>query len=354
MRIKILISVLFPLLYISCQPRILKVLCLGDSITQGKVVGDTIKELSYRYWLWERLDSAGYKVDMVGGNPIWFTENKLNRLKVPVSRYTGHPFDTDHEAYYGIQTGETLNGGFTHDGVKYVSLKERLQRIDAPDYTFIHIGTNDGQNDSLSTIHSLRQIVEELYLRNPKMHIFLAKLNTPWVCFVNNSIEPLIVDLQTKYPNINLTSVDMASGWVNCPSEPGAMTFDWVHPNELGQKTMANNWYQAFKSIGDKQKPTFISNTKVIEQTDTTATIAWSPASDNKYIAGYDILVDGKKVNWHKSGCDNNGKQCFALLKDTHMQLTQLKKGNTYTIELIAWDFANNSQRSEILTITIH
>jgi hypothetical protein len=34
------------------------VLSLGDFITQGKVEGDSIKELSYRYWLWEKLDSA--------------------------------------------------------------------------------------------------------------------------------------------------------------------------------------------------------------------------------------------------------------------------------------------------------
>jgi hypothetical protein len=52
-------------------------------------------------------------------------------------------------------------------------------------------------------------------------------------------------------------------------------------------------------------------------------------------------------------GCDNKAKQCFALLKDMQIQLTQLKKGNTYTIELITWDFANNGQRSEKLTITI-
>ena len=84
MRIEFLVTFLF-LLLILCQSRIAKVLCCGDSITQGKVAGDTIKELSYRYWLWEKLDSADYKVNMVGSNPIWFTENKMNGLKVPVS-----------------------------------------------------------------------------------------------------------------------------------------------------------------------------------------------------------------------------------------------------------------------------
>jgi hypothetical protein len=73
----------------------LKILSFGDSITQGKVVGDSIKELSYRYWLWEKLDSAGYKVDMVGSTPIWFTENRSKRQKALISPYTGHTFDTD-------------------------------------------------------------------------------------------------------------------------------------------------------------------------------------------------------------------------------------------------------------------
>lgn len=354
MKIHAVISLLFVrVLFISCQPRTFKVLTFGDSITQGKVEGDSIKELSYRYWLWEKLDSAGYKIDMVGSNPILFNENRTKRVKVPVSPYTGHSFDTDHDAYYGIKTGETLQGGFTHDGVTYASLKERLQSIEAPDYAFVHIGTNDGENDSLTTIHSLKQIVEELYLRNPDMHIFLAKLNTPWVCFVNSSIEPVIAAFKEKYPKINLTFVDMASGWVNCPKDPRAMTFDWVHPNRLGQKNMADKWFKAFSSKDDTQKPTFTANTKVIAQTDSTATIAWSPASDNKYIAGYEVLLDGKKVNWHKSGCRSAAKQCFALLQETQLQLTELKKGSTHTLELVAWDFANNSQKSEKSTLTI-
>lgn len=355
MTTKFIIFIFFiAFLSVSCQPEAIKVLSFGDSITQGKLEGDSIKELSYRYWLWEKLDSAGYKVDMIGSNPIWFNENRAKRVNVPVSPYTGHTFDTDHEAYYGIKTGEILQGGFTHDDVTYASLKERLQNIEAPDYAFVHIGTNDSENDSLTTINSLKQIVEKLYLRNPDMHIFLAKLNTPWVCYVNSSIEPIIAEFKEKYKKIKLTSVDMASGWINCPEDPQAMTFDWVHPNPLGQKTMAEKWFKAFESIGDTQEPTFTADTKVISQTDSTATIAWSPASDNKYIAGYDVLLDGKKVNWHKSGCGSSDKQCIALLKQTQLQLTELKKGSTHTIELVAWDFANNSQRSEKSKVTIH
>jgi hypothetical protein len=161
------------------------------------------------------------------------------------------------------------------------------------------------------------------------------------------------VEFKEKYPKIGLTVVDMASGWINCPEDPRTMTFDWVHPNSLGQKTMADKWFKAFKSIGDTQKPAFKAKLQVLAKTDSTATISWSPATDNNYVAGYDVLLDGKKVNWHKSGCGSTAKQCFALLQETQLQLTELKKGSTHTIELVAWDFANNSQKSEKSMITI-
>lgn len=337
----------------SCQPRMLKVLCLGDSITQGKVQGDTIKELSYRYWLWEKLDAAGYKVDMVGSNPIWFTENRSKPLKPLHSSYTGHQFDTDHEAYYGIKTAETLQGGFTHDQVQYASLQERLNKLAAPDCAFVHIGTNDGAGDSLTVINSLKEIVTALYARNSRMHIFLAKLNTPWVHFINNSIEPLIAELQTKHPKIKLVFVDMAAGWINCPDAPGAMTFDWVHPNVTGQKIMAVNWFKAFKSIGDNRKPKFKANIRVLASSDSTVTITWNPASDNRYIAGYDVLIDGRKVNWHRSACGNNKNGAIAFFQQTIFQTTELRKGGRYNVQVLAWDYANNSRASAPVTIKI-
>jgi lysophospholipase L1-like esterase len=346
MRTQLLLVAVFSV-FVSCQRSVVRVLCFGDSITQGKVAGDTIKELSYRYWLWEKLDSAGYRVDMIGSNSNWFTEDKSNPLKRPVSPYTGHTFDNDHEGYYGIKTGETLKGGFTHDNVHYARLHERLEKIAAPDCAFIHIGTNDGKADSLTTINSLKQILEELYLRNTSMHIFLAKLNTPWVYFVNNAIESLVMELKSRHPKIKLTFVDMAAGWINCPEAPGSMTLDWVHPNVAGQKMMAEHWFKAYKSIGDKRKPSFQTSISLTGQTDSTATISWLPATDNRYIAGYDVLLDGKKVNWHRSGCGNNTNPATTLVPDTQFQLIKLKKGTPYTVRLMAWDYANNSQLSK-------
>jgi len=348
-----LLIVIFALSLVSCQPKMLNVLCFGDSITQGRAQGDSITQLSYRFWLWEKMDSAGYKVDMLGANNIWHKENRAKRVKLPVSTYTRHTFDIDHESYYGIRTADILKGGFTHDSVKYASLKERLQKLEKPDVAFVHIGTNDGKGDSLKTIIALKQIVEQIYFRNNKTHIFLAKLNTPWVRFVNHAVEPIIAELRLKYPKIKMTYVDMAAGWVNCTDMAGTMTYDWTHPNVLGQKIMANNWYKAFKSIDDNQKPTFIANTKVTAQTDSTATITWVPATDNKYIAGYNIAVNGEMVNWHRSECGTKDKQSIALLTSNSFTISELKKGTRYEIVISAVDFANNSSESIPINFTL-
>lgn len=341
------------LLLTSCQPRILKIVCIGDSITQGKVTRDSITELSYRYWLWEKLDAAGYNVDMVGSNNVWFQENRRQRIAPPVSPYTSRTFDTDHEAFYGIRTGELLKGGFTHDSVTYLPLQQRLLAYSKPDIALVHIGTNDGKGDSLQTINYLKEIIETLYARNPKITILLAKLNTPWVRFVNHSIEPIIAEFKAIHPTLKMVPVDMASGWVNCPEAPGTMTLDWAHPNTLGQKTMADKWFKSIQSIGDRNAPRFDAAIKIINTTDTTATIIWTPASDNKYIAGYNVYVNNQLVNWRSAECAEKSRQCIALVPGNSFTLTNLKAENEYVVRVIAVDFGNNFTASEELILSL-
>jgi hypothetical protein len=337
----------------SCQPQTLKVICIGDSITQGKVENDSITQLSYRFWLWEKLDSAGYKVDMLGSNSIWFHENRSKRVNMPVSHYTGNAFDTDHESYYGIRTKEFLLGGFTHDSIKYEPFHDRLRKYDKPDVAFIHIGSNDSKNDSLQTINYLKQIIEELHSRNPRIILFLAKLNTPWVRFVNHSVEPIIVEFKAKYPKMLIVPVDMASGWVNCPEAPNAMTFDWAHPNTLGQKTMAEKWFKAYASLGDSQKPKFKADLQITNLTDSTAAVSWTPATDNKYIAGYNVMVNNQAVNWRRSECGSKEMQCISLVQGNTFTISGLKKGQEYELKISAVDFANNCSSSKEVYIVI-
>lgn len=341
------------LLFASCQYRMLKIVCIGDSITQGKVTNDSITELSYRYWLWEKLDSAGYKVDMLGSNDIWFHENRQQRINPPVSPYTAHTFDTDHEAFYGIKTGELLKGGFTHDSITYLPLQQRLLTYHKPDIALVHIGTNDAKGDSLQTINYLKEIIEILYARNPKITILLAKLNTPWVRFVNHSIDPIIAEFKAKHPTLRIVPVDMASGWVNCPEAPGAMTLDWAHPNTLGQKTMADKWFKSIQSINDRKAPLFNAELKITSTTDTTATVSWTPASDNKYIAGYNVYVNNQLINWRSAECGEKSRQCIALVPSNSFTINKLQAGNKYVVRVTSVDFANNFTTSEELMLSL-
>jgi len=88
----------------------LRIVCIGNSITQGKIglKSDSSYEYSYRPWLWEKLIRTGFSVDMVGFHPYFFDEKNGNLiLKFETN---GIPFDRDSEAYYGITSSGVLRG----------------------------------------------------------------------------------------------------------------------------------------------------------------------------------------------------------------------------------------------------
>ena len=227
-----------------------RIVCMGNSITNGKVVSGKITELSYRFWLWEKLDSAGVNVDMVGHNPYWFGENAGSMVTTPKSKYTSKVFDRDHDSYYGIKSGGLLNGdastGWT--GKALPKFSERLNTFMAPDIALLHIGTNDSDGEVNSTVANIKSVIDELRKKNPKVIVFVAKLITTWSA-VNSKVDQIVLDKSTSASPV--IAVDLATGFVNDPNSPNAMTLDWVHPNEKGQKFMAVRWFKAIqKQIG--------------------------------------------------------------------------------------------------------
>ncbi len=340
---KVSVFVVLCQIFVSCSQKTLRVVCIGDSITQGKAKNDSITELSYRYYLWEKLDSLGLDVDMVGSNVYWFNENKTKRIKLPVSRHTAHVFDPDHESWYGIKSGEVLNGGFTHDDILYAkTFEERLKNYKKPDIALIDIGGNDGEKDSLNANENIKRMVEYLFERNPKMDILLSKSNVPWDRYINHSVEKNIAIVKQKHPKMKIKYVDLASGWVNCVDAPGTHTFDWVHPNPAGQKVMADKWFKAYLSIQDTEKPIFKSEISVSNMSDSTATLDWLPATDNQFVAGYNLYVDNEPANYRYNDCVKSIKQCLALIPQNSYVLNDLKRDKIYKVVVEAVDYANN------------
>ncbi len=344
---------LFVILLSACHPvqKKLSVMCIGNSITQGKVIGDSISELSYRYWLWEKLDSAGYDVDFIGGNHIWFNEDRENPVKLPVSPYTGHVFDPDHESYYGINTRQFLRGGFTHDSVTYASFKERIRPF-KPNIALIHLGSNDVEKDSAESVHNLLEIINVLYHNDSATSIIIAKLNTPWKSFINQSVDGIVERAQADYPGLRIISVDMASGWVNRPDIPGTMTLDWAHPNDRGQKIMATKWFKAIESLDDSVPPQFDDPKISIRKTsDSTMLVSWSPATDNKWVEGYNVFVNGEMVNWRYSEGESHDRQCISLVPGTQYVIEGKLPEENSELRISACDYGNNCTLSKEVMI---
>jgi len=223
-----------------------RIVCMGNSITQGKIdkTSKVITQLSYRPWLWEKLDSAGINVDMVGYTNLWFDESASNMATTPVSQYTGHDFDRDHDSYYGITSSGLLNGdastGWT--GSALPKLSDRLKTYTA-DIALLHIGTNDADAAVNTTVSNIEAIIDALRVANPNVVVFVAKLITGWKP-INAKVDQIVTKKSTLASPV--IAVDLATGFVNDVANPNTtMTFDWVHPNPKGQKFMAERWFKA-------------------------------------------------------------------------------------------------------------
>jgi len=200
------------------SPSSLSIMLLGDSITQSNST-----HYSYRYYLWKKLLDSGINFDFVGnmtnnngGNPHW-------------PDYLGQKFDPDHQAYWGLRADQVFD-----------RLKHQNHR---PSMALIHLGTNDEiqSQSTASTKNDLKNIVANLRNKNSRVIIFLAKI-LPYRSIqnpaLNNSLASLVAELNT--PNSPVILVDQNSGF-NVNTD----TFDRIHPNDNGERKMADRWYGA-------------------------------------------------------------------------------------------------------------
>lgn len=231
----------------------IRIVCIGNSITQGKSLtpnvtvpatfGTITDQLSYRFWLWQSLDSLGLNVDFVGTNHIWFQEVGSLAVTTPVSAYTGHTFPRSHEAFYGIKTAGFVSGT-TSDNIVYPPFSTRSKNFTA-DIALIHLGTNDNDVDSVQTRENIYTVIDLLRAQHDSIIIILAKTITGWKA-VNKLVDRVCVAKGTaKSPVI---PIDLATGFINDNLAYGTMTWDWVHPNQKGQKFMAKRWYDKILS----------------------------------------------------------------------------------------------------------
>ncbi len=200
---------------------ILKLMPLGDSITEGAIWSTNTWQGGYRKVLLDRL-TAQYpgRVDFVGS----------------LTAYSSGMSDPQHEGHSGWQTS-----GINSNVATWISTYQ-------PDIVLLHIGTNDlAQSVAVPTItENLNQIIAKIYGARPGCTIILCTLvpmllggewNFPrWVQY-NSSVRSLATTYASQGRAIILADMATEAGLV--AGRPDDMGDGW-HPSDSGYTKMAN------------------------------------------------------------------------------------------------------------------
>lgn len=225
---------------------VLRILPLGDSITQA-----VAERASYRYPLWRKLVDSGLAFDFVGSMQKHLDLHGGGTPPQP--DYKGRSFDRDHEGHFGWTADEIINGRAFGNGSGTGRLAGWMQGYDA-DIALVHLGTNDVFSDESveSTADELKEIIRILRRDNPAVAILLAKLipverasDAPGpIESLNEMIPQVAKAMHTDRSPVIV--VDQYTGF-----DPAADTYDGVHPNESGEKKMAQRWFDAIMAVTD-------------------------------------------------------------------------------------------------------
>lgn len=222
-----------------------KIMCLGDSITEGYAGW-----ASYRYPLWFDLKAAGYSVDFVGpwiGYHTAGLPGAPNGLPDTVGGYPRYlsDFDRDHAGYAGWTTGQVLGQ------------VPGLAAMYTPDVVLLLLGANDIRQQPLGIGNvdtaeaNLRSIITQLRVAVPSVTVLLANNipradNASYTAYVqplNARIAAIAASMNT--PQSRIALVDQYSGF----DLNSMMQLDLLHPNTAGEQRIADIWRQALSKV---------------------------------------------------------------------------------------------------------
>ncbi|NOY79201.1 MAG: T9SS type A sorting domain-containing protein [Calditrichaeota bacterium] len=209
----------------SAQTQPIKIMPLGDSITQG-INGSTVVG-GYRDDLYDLLKNEGVSFDFVGS----------------LSDGDTTVFDADHEGHGGwraYQIDENINTWLTQSN---------------PDIILLHIGTNDvsSDQDNQTTISQIGSIIDKIYNYNSNITIVLSSLiprndaKNPQNRDLNRLISLLFYDKQQAgYKIVYAGNYEV---FIADPNYATDYLFDEVHPNDDGYHLMAEVFFNSIMNI---------------------------------------------------------------------------------------------------------
>ncbi|MEI7988299.1 MAG: GDSL-type esterase/lipase family protein, partial [Chloroflexota bacterium] len=210
----------------NATPGPIKIMCIGDSITQGSNGNGTSSiEYSYRYPLWKLLIDNNVDFEFVGSRNFGFNSTPN------YATYNGKTFNNKHEGYWG----------WTIQNVRDI-LTTPLQTI-IPDIAIIYLGTNGSESVSVKKEY-MRTLIDKLREANPKIKVLLGEPSQSAMTEMQASFKALAGEMTTGLSPV--LAIKNATPWVDDPNAPNSCTIDWTHTSQIGDKTMADSIYPVF------------------------------------------------------------------------------------------------------------
>jgi acyl-CoA thioesterase-1 len=205
-----------------------KIMPFGDSVTAN----GSAPESSYRYWLWQKLQTAGFTgVTFIGAN-----------FGVGDGSPANSDFDQSYEGGDGWSSSDALGDA-----------PAAANRDGGPDIVLLDFGSNDIiEGMSLTDTQSnLEQIIDDFAAVNPNVIILIAQ-PTPFVTPVGSQRSQQsklcgIISKVAKAENqagVRVIKVNLFGGF----SARGD-TKDGTHPNVRGEQKIANKFFKALKKV---------------------------------------------------------------------------------------------------------
>ena len=236
----------------------IRIMPLGDSITDGSSFDSPDGSGGYRLRLFNSLTTAGYNVDYIGTLTI----------------NSGLLAEQNHEGHSGwrIDQLDTLLTG-------------ALDTMADPDVVLMHIGTNDfGQSFNTSTsIDRLDALILKIATMRPYCHIIVTNLmerGEP----TNTNIQTLFNPFVQARVNAHATAGRRVTFLDMRAAVPLADMPDNLHPNQTGYDKMSDAWLPAIQAVigtnGDAAIPAIARARGVSDRTHVNVTFS-KPVADS-------------------------------------------------------------------------
>lgn len=294
------------------QAEPLRIVCIGDSITQGR--GGSNPTYSWRYPLWKYTVDANWDVDFVGslnggfnGDPNW-------------ADYMGESFDREHESTWGIKASAMAS-----------QLPIRIASY-TPDVALILLGTNDS-SDAFDSPEQFGErvaghyqtMINTLRSKNPNVIVLVGGPFQEWSPFggERTALQNLATTISTEASPVIYVAHEQ--GWVSNPDNAATDTVDWVHPNQQGDQKLASNWLPVLAQFMPYTYDTFRTVTW-LEDNQEPEYAAMADADNDGYSNGFEFAVgsDATSVNTanNPTFTVENGEMVysFAINPDTNLR----------------------------------